>query len=70
MCTTLTILAVAAVLFAYGRLRPDLVAICATLSLVLFNVLTPEEALSGFAHPLVAMMAGLFVVGGGISARA
>lgn len=66
MCTTLTILAVAAVLFAYGRLRPDLVAICATLSLVLFNVLTPEEALSGFAHPLVAMMAGLFVVGGGI----
>ncbi len=66
MVLTLLVLLAAALLFVDGRIRSDLVAVCATLSLVLFGVLTPEEALSGFAHPIVAMMAGLFVVGGGI----
>lgn len=66
MTTTLIILAVSAILFVSGRLRSDLVAICAALSLVLTGVLTPEEALSGFSNPIVVMMAGLFIVGGGI----
>ena len=66
MVLTLLVLLAAALLFVDGRIRSDLVAVCATLSLVLFGVLAPEEALSGFAHPIVAMMAGLFVVGGGI----
>ena len=30
------------------------------------NILTPEEALSGFSNPIVIMMVGLFVVGGAI----
>lgn len=66
MIVTLIVLLAAALLFVDGRLRADLVAVCATLALVLAGVLSPEEALAGFAHPVVAMMAGLFVVGGGI----
>lgn len=66
MTITLIILFVAAALFVSGRIRSDLVAICAALSLVLTGVLTPEEALSGFSNPIVIMMAGLFIVGGGI----
>ena len=66
MTATLIILALAAVLFVTGRIRSDLVAICAALALVLTGVLTPEEALSGFSNPLVIMMVGLFIVGGGI----
>lgn len=66
MTITLVILFVAAALFVSGRIRSDLVAICAALSLVLTGVLTPEEALSGFSNPIVIMMAGLFIVGGGI----
>ena len=33
---------------------------------MLTGVLTPEEALAGFSNPIVIMMTGLFVVGGGI----
>ena len=66
MTATLLILLAAAVLFVTGRIRSDLVAVCAALALVLSGVLTPEEALSGFSNPLVIMMVGLFVVGGGI----
>jgi len=43
-----------------------LVAICSTLSLVLLGILTPEEAITGFSNPVVIMMGGLFIVGGGI----
>lgn len=66
MVLTLIILGLSVVFFVSGRVRPDLVAICALLSLLLFNILTPEEALSGFSNPVVVMMIGLFVVGGGI----
>jgi len=34
--------------------------------LVLFDILTPAEALSGFSNSVVIMMVGLFVVGGAI----
>ncbi len=66
MTATLIILALSAVLFVSGRLRSDLVAILSALALVLCGVLTPEEALAGFSNPIVVMMAGLFIVGGGI----
>ena len=66
MTVTLIVLVAAALLFVSGRIRSDLVAVCATLTLIIAGVLTPEEALAGFANPIVAMMAGLFVVGGGI----
>lgn len=66
MTITLIILALSAILFVSGKIRSDLVAICAALALVLTGVLTPEEALAGFSNPIVIMMTGLFVVGGGI----
>lgn len=49
-----------------GKVRSDLVALCALLALVLSGILTPEEALSGFSNSVVIMMAGLFVVSGAI----
>ena len=66
MITTLIILALSAVFFVNGKLRSDLVALCALVVLIVFNILTPEEALSGFSNPIVIMMVGLFVVGGAI----
>ena len=66
MFITLAILAVSAVFFAFGRIRSDIVALCALLLLLFCGILTPEEALSGFSNPVVVMMVGLFVVGGAI----
>lgn len=66
MIISIVVLAVSAVFFAIGRVRADVVALCALLALVLTNVLTPAEALAGFASPVVVMMAGLFVVGGAV----
>ena len=66
MITTLIILALSAVFFVNGKLRTDLAALCALVLLIVFNILTPEEALSGFSNPIVIMMVGLFVVGGAI----
>ena len=66
MITTLIILALSAVFFVNGKLRSDLAALCALVLLIVCNILTPEEALSGFSNPIVIMMVGLFVVGGAI----
>lgn len=66
MIATLIILLVSAALFVSGKVRSDLVAICALLALLLCHVLTPEEALSGFSNSTVIMMVGLFIVSGGI----
>ena len=64
MITTLVILAISAVFFAMGKVRSDLVALCAIVALLLTGILTPQEALSGFSNSVVIMMVGLFVVGG------
>lgn len=66
MYTTLFILTITAMLFAIGKIRSDIVALCAIITLMLIGVLTPAEALSGFSNPVVVMMAGLFVVGGAV----
>ena len=66
MIIPVVILAVSAFFFAIGKIRSDVVALCALLALVLTQTLTPAEALAGFSNPVVIMMAGLFVVGGGI----
>ena len=66
MVATLIILFVSAILFVSGKVRSDLVAICALLALLLCQVITPAEGLSGFSNTTVIMMIGLFVVGGGI----
>ena len=66
MTTTFIILVLSAVFFVHGKVRSDLVAICALLALMLSGILSPEEALSGFSSSIVIMMIGLFVVGGAI----
>lgn len=66
MLTTLLILGISAVLFVQGRIRSDLVALCSLLCLIMFGILSPEQALSGFSNSIVVMMVGLFVVGGAI----
>lgn len=66
MLVTLVLLGAASILFITGKVRSDLVALCALVALVLLGILTPGEALSGFSNSVVVMMIGLFVVGGGI----
>lgn len=63
---TIAILLIASFFFMRGKVRSDLVAVCALLALTLFNILTPNEALAGFSNSVVIMMIGLFVVGAGI----
>nr|WP_314559122.1 SLC13 family permease [uncultured Capnocytophaga sp.] len=66
MYITLIILLISSLFFMSGKVRSDLVAMCALVFLVLFGILSPEEALSGFSDKVVVMMIGLFVVGGAI----
>ena len=66
MFVTLVILTAAIIAFALGKVRSDLIALCALIALVLTNILTPEEALSGFSNPVVIMLIGLFVVSGAV----
>ncbi|MDL2304622.1 SLC13 family permease [Bacteroides sp. OttesenSCG-928-D19] len=63
---TLGILVLSAIFFVNGKVRSDLVALCALVLLIVFGILTPEEALTGFSNSVVIMMIGLFVVGGAI----
>lgn len=62
----LAILIVSVVFFISGKIRSDIVALCALVGLMVTGVLTPEEALSGFSSNVLIMMIGLFVVGGAI----
>ena len=66
MTVTLIILVLTVLMFAIGRLRSDIVALCALSALLLFGILIPVEAFSGFSSTVVIMMVGLFVVGGAI----
>lgn len=60
------ILFLTAALFIHGKIRSDLIALCSLLALVLFDLITPTQALAGFSSSVVIMMVGLFVVGGAI----
>lgn len=66
MYETLALLVATAVCFAIGKIRSDVVALCALVLLVVMGILTPEEALAGFSSTVVVMMVGLFVVGGAV----
>ncbi|MBR5455960.1 MAG: SLC13 family permease [Bacteroidaceae bacterium] len=66
MIETIVVLLLSVVFFINGRIRSDIVALCALVALLLMGILTPEEALSGFSNSVVIMMIGLFVVGGAI----
>ena len=49
MTATLIILALTVVMFIIGKIRADIVALCALTALILLGILTPEEALAGFS---------------------
>ena len=54
MLITLLILLLSAVFFVNGKVRSDIVALCALVALLLFHILTPDEALSGFSNNVVS----------------
>ena len=66
MWMVLGLLALASALFISGKVRSDIVAVGVLVALMVTGILTPAEALSGFSSPVVIMMIGLFIVGGGI----
>ena len=67
MVLTFVILIITIILFVWGRLRSDLVALLALIALFLSGILTAEQALAGFSNATVIMIAALFVVGEGLS---
>lgn len=66
MILTIATLAVAAIFFAIGKIRSDIVALIALMVLVCGGILDVPEAFSGFSNPIVIMMAGLFIVGAAV----
>lgn len=66
MIETLVVLLLTMVFFISGKIRSDIVALCALVALIILDILTPEEALAGFSNTVIVMMIGLFVVGGAI----
>ncbi len=48
---TFAVLAACLGLFAWGRWRYDLVALCAMLAVVVAGIVPTADALSGFGHP-------------------
>jgi di/tricarboxylate transporter len=65
---TFAILVAVVVLFIWGRVPVDLVAIGAALALFATGILTINEALAGFGDPTVIFIAALFVVSEGLDA--
>ena len=66
MTATLIILGLTVLMFIIGKVRSDIVALCALTALIALGILTPEEAFTGFSSTVVIMMVGLFVVSGAI----
>ena len=48
MLITIIILVLSAVFFVNGKVRSDIVALCALIALLIFQILTPDEALPVF----------------------
>ena len=67
MVLAFLILAVTVVLFIWGRLRPDMVALLSLLALYLTGILDVDQALAGFGNSTVILIAALFVVGEALS---
>ena len=63
---TLIVLGCTVAAFITGKVRSDVVAVCALLALLISGVLTPQEALSGFSNPVIMIIGGLFIVGGAV----
>lgn len=62
----LSLLAIAVVLFATGKVRMDAIALMVIVAFVLSGTLTLNEAFSGFSDPNVILIAALFIIGDGL----
>ncbi|MEX7588396.1 SLC13 family permease [Klebsiella pneumoniae] len=62
----LSLLALAVVLFATGKVRMDAIALMVIVAFVLSGTLTLNEAFSGFSDPNVILIAALFIIGDGL----
>ncbi len=74
MCTVsvsilivLAILSAAVILFVTERIRSDLVALLVLLSLMLTGLLSSEQALAGFANPVIITIASVLVLSGSLA---
>ncbi|HNT58111.1 MAG TPA: SLC13 family permease [Syntrophales bacterium] len=63
----LAIVAGSTVLFVWGKLRVDVVALLVLVSLVLTGLIAPDRALYGFASPATATVAAMFVLSAGLT---
>ena len=66
MYLVLGILAAALILFASEIFSVDVVALIILLTLIAFGILTPTEAVQGFANPAVLTIAAMFVISAGL----
>ncbi|GKL09951.1 SLC13 family permease [Klebsiella variicola] len=62
----LSLLVIAVVLFATGKVRMDAIALMVIVAFVLSGTLTLNEAFSGFSDPNVILIAALFIIGDGL----
>ncbi|MCE0051327.1 SLC13 family permease [Klebsiella quasipneumoniae subsp. quasipneumoniae] len=62
----LSLLAIAVVLFATGKVRMDAIALMVIVAFVLSGTLTLTEAFSGFSDPNMILIAALFIIGDGL----
>lgn len=65
---TLAVLAGAVILFVTEKIPVDVVALLVLSSLLVFGVLTPTQALSGFSSPATLTVAAMFVLSAGLQA--
>ncbi len=59
-------LGVALVLFAWGRIRHDFVALIALFAVTVTGIVPPSGAFSGFGHPAVITVASVLIIGAGM----
>ena len=64
---TLGILGIAIFLFITEKIRVDVVALMVLGTLVVANLVTPEEALSGFSNPAVVTIWAVFILSAGLA---
>ena len=62
----LSLLLIAIILFATGKVRMDAVALFVIVAFVLSGTLSLPEAFSGFSDPNVILIAALFIIGDGL----
>lgn len=57
-----TILSITLLLFAWGRWRYDVIALCAMTAVLLLDLVSPTQAFAGFGHTAVITVAAVLVI--------